>query len=65
MPARVGIVLDGVDEIGNLVDASPVEGRPRAPLITVNRAEITVFVGPIVPDRDVMFVEVLDIGVAG
>ena len=51
-PAAVGIGLDRLDNFRNLVDRVPVRRRPRAPLAAINRTEITIFIGPIIPDRD-------------
>src|SRR6185437_5424803 len=45
-------------------DAAPVWRRPRAPLAPVDRAEIAVGVGPFVPDRNAVIVEIFDVGVA-
>lgn len=38
--ARVGIVLQTLDELGDLVDFAPIWRSPVPPLITVDRAEI-------------------------
>src|SRR5262249_7603521 len=37
---------------------------PIPPLRAVNAAEISFFIGPFVPDRDAVLIEVLDVGVA-
>ena len=52
------------DDIGDLIDRAAVRRRPRAPLPAIDRAEIAVLVGPFVPDRDAVVVEIFDVGVA-
>jgi hypothetical protein len=41
-----------------------VPGRPGAPLVAVDGAEIALLVGPFVPDGDAVVLQVLDVGVA-
>ena len=53
-----------VDDLRDLVDVAPVRGRPGAPLVAVDRTEVAVLVGPLVPDRDAAVLEPLDVGVA-
>ena len=48
----------------HLVDDAAVRRRPGAPLLAVDRAQIAVLVGPFVPDRDAVIVEIFDVGVA-
>ena len=62
--AGVWIVCEGIHQLGNLVDGGAVVGLPGAPLLAVDGAEFAVFVGPIVPDADAVFLEVGDVGVA-
>ena len=52
VPARVGVGLDRLDHPGDLVDVPAVGRRPGPPLVAVDRAELAVGVGPLVPDRD-------------
>ena len=63
-PARIGIAADFIDDIGDLIDAAAVRRRPRAPLVAVDWTEVTVLVGPWVPDAHAVLVEIFDIGVA-
>lgn len=60
----VGVELDLADEVGDLVDLGAVGASPRAPLMAVDGAEVAIGVGPLVPDGDLVVVEVLDVGVA-
>ena len=62
--ARIGIVLEAVDQILDLVDVPAIGGRPAAPLVAVNRTQVTVLVGPLVPDGHLVVVQVLDVRVA-
>ena len=64
VPAAVGVAPDLLDDLGDLVDVPTVRGRPRAPLVAVDRPEVAVVVGPLVPDRDAAVLEPLDVGVA-
>ena len=63
-PARGGIAPDLLEYFRHLVDVPAVRRRPRAPLPAVDRAEVAVGIGPFVPDRDAMLVEIFDVGVA-
>ena len=59
--AAVGVFLDAAHHFGDLVDALAV---PIAPLGAIDRTEVTLRVGPFVPDADLMVVQVPDVGVA-
>lgn len=60
----VGVVLQRVDHVVDLVDLAAIFGRPGGPLLAVHRAQVTVFGGPFVPDFYAIFVEPFDVGVA-
>ena len=62
--AAVGVAFDLLDNVGDLVDMPAVGCGPGAPLVAVYGAEVAVFVGPFVPDGDVVFFQVADVGVA-
>src|SRR5438876_7531988 len=62
--AAVGVGLDLFDDPGDLVDA-PAAGRvPAPPLGSVYRSQISLFVGPFVPNRDAVIPKIFDIGAA-
>src|SRR5262249_6670207 len=63
-PARIRVSPGFIDDIGDLVDATAIGGRPRAPLMPIDRTEIAVGVGPFIPNAHAMLVEVFDIGIA-
>src|SRR5262249_40034940 len=63
--ARIRIAPDRFDDARHLVDGPTVRPRPRTPLPAVHRPEVAMFIGPFVPDRHPMIVEILDIGIAG
>src|SRR5690606_31625529 len=46
-------------------DLAAVGGAPSTPLRAVDRAEIAVLVGPLVPDRHAVPVQIIDVRVAG
>ena len=62
--AAVGVVLQLLDELDDLVCRRAVGVGPRAPLVTVDRPEVSVLVGPFIPDGDPIFVEIADIRIA-
>ncbi len=62
--ARIGILLNLVHHLANLVYVSALIVGPRPPLVAVDMAEVALFVGPFVPDADSMVVEILHVGVA-
>ncbi len=63
-PPRIRIALDHLDDVRNLVDLAAVRRWPGAPLRAIDRPEIAIGVGPFVPDRDAIVVEIFDVGVA-
>ena len=76
--AAVWCFTDGIDQPNNLVDAAAmVKCAPIrfgtglkncgeiAPLPTVNRAKIAVFIGPFIPNGNTVFFQLADIGVTG
>ena len=64
-PAAVRMVLDEVYDRGQLIYAPSVRGRPAAPLVAVNRPEVTVGIGPFIPYGHIVVVEVFYVGVSG
>ena len=65
VPPGVRVGLDGLDHRGQLVDVTAVRGGPGPPLVAVDRAELAVSVGPLVPDRHALLVQPLDVGRSG
>lgn len=63
--ARIGIVFDLLQHLGDLVDVLAVGCRPGAPLVTVDRSEVAFGIGPFVPDRDAIVFQVSGVGRAG
>ena len=53
--------FDARDQVGDLVDVPAVGGLPRTPLLAVDRPQFPIGVGPFVPDRDSVFLQVGDI----
>ncbi|MNE28858.1 hypothetical protein D3C80_1223160 [compost metagenome] len=62
--AAVGIGLEAVDQLLDLVDALAVRRGPGAPLLAIDGAEVAVLVGPFVPDADAVVFQPADIGLA-
>ncbi len=57
--------MDLTDQLRDLVDMAAVRCRPAAPLIAIDRAQVAIRVGPLIPDRDAVFLQISDIGRAG
>src|SRR5208282_2673557 len=62
-PPALGLLLDLVNDLVNLVDAAAVRSAPVAPLRPVYPAQVPVLVRPLVPDRHPVLVQVLDISI--
>ena len=62
--AAVGLAADLVDDARNLVDGAAIGRAPVAPLRAVDAPEITLCIGPFVPDGDAVLLEPADVGVA-
>src|ERR1700677_1602300 len=62
VPAAVGLFLDLLDDLGDLVDRCAVQRAPVAPLRAVDAAEIAVLVGPFVPDGNAALLQPADVG---
>ncbi len=62
--ARVRVIFQLVHDGGDLVNMTAIRGRPGAPLFAVDRAKVAVLIGPLIPDADVIFMQVGNIGVA-
>ena len=62
--ARIGVAADFLEEPGDLVVGLAVRAFPGAPLLAVDGAEIAAGVGPFVPDRHPVRLEIGDVGVA-
>ncbi len=63
-PARVRVAPDLLDHPLDLVDLDPVGTGPAAPLLAIHRAQLAIGIGPLVPDADLVRLEVGDVGVA-
>ena len=61
--AAFGAVLEAVHNIVNLVDAAAIFSRPIVPLSTVERAQIALFSGPLIPNADAVLPQPPSIGV--
>src|SRR5262249_40068469 len=59
--ARVGITLQVLDHIGDLIDVCAAGHRPGTPLPPVDRPKLAVLVGPFVPDGYAVLVEITNI----
>src|SRR5271165_3862863 len=62
--ARVRITADFLDEPADLIVGLSVRAFPGAPLLAVDGPEIAVGVGPFIPDRNAVRLEIGDVGVA-
>ena len=62
---RIRVRLQGLEDLGDLVDAAAISGVPGTPLDAVHRAEVAVLVRPLVPDADAVLLEPGHVGGAG
>mmetsp|Transcript_50959 Transcript_50959/g.119503 ORF Transcript_50959/g.119503 Transcript_50959/m.119503 type:complete len:266 (+) Transcript_50959:42-839(+) len=62
--AAVRVGLERLHDVGDLVDMAAVRRRPAAPLHAVDRAEVAIRPGPLVPDRHAALLQPLDVAVA-
>src|SRR3990172_7199164 len=60
----MGIGLELLDHLGDLVDSLPAGGLPGAPLGAVDRAQLALLVGPLVPDAHAALLQVAYVGIA-
>ena len=63
-PARVGLLAEQSNGLRDLVDVTAVGRRPAPPLHAVDRPELAVLVGPLVPDRHPVLLQPADVRVA-
>ena len=56
-PPRVGLLAEQPDDLCDLVDVVAAGRRPAAPLHAVDRPEVAVLAGPLVPDRDAVLLQ--------
>ena len=62
--AAVRIFLNVLDNSGDLIDDGAVRAAPGAPLRAIDAAEVAVFIGPFIPDGDLVFLEGADVCIA-
>ena len=61
---RTGIVADRIHNLGDLIDVATVWGRPTAPLVSVHMSQISVLIGPFVPNGHSVFMQVTQVGIS-
>ena len=64
MTAGIGIVPDPIDRGTDLIDAAAVGGGPGSPLDTVDRPELAVGIGPVVPDTNAVLLQIADVALS-
>lgn len=64
VPTRIRIAPNRLDHFAQLVDVATIRRRPAAPLVTIDRSQVAVLVGPLVPDADAVVVQPADVGLA-
>ena len=57
-------MLNLLDHVADLIDRLAVAARPGSPLIAVHRPQLALGVGPFVPDRDAMLVQIANVRLA-
>lgn len=61
-PARVGGRLNLLDHLADLINHPTIRRVPGPPLCPVHGAKFTIFVRPLVPDADAVFLQVTHVG---
>jgi len=64
MPPGIGVLLNRIQHLAYLVDMCPIRCRPASPLVPIYMAQLSIFIGPFIPDLYPMVVEVSCIGIA-
>ena len=62
--ATIGIFFDVLDHASDLVDGDPLRSAPVAPLRSIDAAEVSLFIRPLIPNRDFVFLEIGSVRVA-
>ena len=62
--SAVWIGFDGFDGLLNLVNDSAILGFPFPPLLAIDRSEVSILIGPFVPNPNAVFLEVAHVGVS-
>ena len=65
VPAGIRVLLQQLQCLGDLVDVVAIRGGPAAPLHAVDRAQVAVLIGPLVPDADAVILQPPDVGIPG
>ena len=60
----IGILFYLLNEFTNLVNHLTILSLPAAPLFSIHRAKIAIFISPFIPDLYTMFFQVSDIGLS-
>lgn len=63
-PARVGILSYLLNQVRDLIHMPAIGSGPRTPLVTINRAQVALRIGPFVPDGHAIFGQILRVCVA-
>src|SRR5688572_23120057 len=64
VPAAIGIFFDAGNKLIDLIDRTPIRRAPAAPLRAVNAAEVSIRVGPFIPDGYAVIIEIFYVRVA-
>lgn len=59
----VRVVLNAVNSFGDLIYSLTICSRPTAPLVAVDRAQITFCISPFIPDAYPVLLQIGDIGI--
>jgi hypothetical protein len=61
----IRVVLNLLNHSGDLIDVCSTGKGPGTPLVTVNRTQFSLFIGPVVPDLYVVIPQVTDVRISG
>ncbi|MNH40023.1 hypothetical protein D3C79_1012740 [compost metagenome] len=62
--AAIWVSLERLNHVIDLIDGSTILRWPRSPLLSINRPEIPLLRGPLIPNADTIFVEPFHVRIA-
>ena len=60
--SRIGIGPYLLLDVSDLIDALAVRALPRPPLLAINRPQFAIVIGPLIPNRYPVLLEIRDVG---
>jgi hypothetical protein len=64
MTPRIGFGLYLIEHLRDLINLLSIGRRPTPPLMSVDWTKVSILICPLIPDRNLVIVQVFDVGVA-